>query len=239
MCQARLSRCLRLLTMLQSRLGYSAEDLAHECEVSKRTIYRDLSLMAASGMPVCYDAGRRGYVLRMHSNIRAPGLSNDELATLLLAAHIFSLSCDREISRPIRQAIGKLLGQGPAVVREEISALLNAVGGIPAATLWPRGSQRVIKEILTALRQKRYIRIVYHPPDKSASSLRTKVTPHQLMAAEGHWYLIGRSSWHRRVCRFDLRHIRWAEQTDSASESVESPSLSHATTHHQLAPAAL
>ena len=43
---ARLSRCVRLLNTLQSRIGYTINDLAREFEVCKRTIHRDLRLLA-------------------------------------------------------------------------------------------------------------------------------------------------------------------------------------------------
>ena len=229
MCQPRLSRCIRLLTLLQSRIGYSTKDLAHQCEVSKRTIFRDLRLLTKSGIPVCYDSKRRGYILQTYSNVFTRGLSSDELIALLLAAHIFSLSCDHKISRSIHQAIGKLLGQTPAVLREEIAGLLKSVSGKPSTTLWPRGSRPVVAEILTALRQKRHIRIVYHPSEESARPLQTKVTPHQLVAAQGHWYLVGRSSWHRKVWRFDLRHIHQAEHLEDTSDTyrIASPSCSN------------
>jgi predicted DNA-binding transcriptional regulator YafY len=209
--------------MLQSRLGYSTWDLAHECEVSKRTIYRDLRLLTESGIPVCYDSRRRGYILRTCPSICTRGLSSDELTVLLLAAHICSLSCEHEISRPIRQAIDGLLSQAPVTVREETANLLRSVGGKPATTLWPPGLQSVVTEILTALRQKGQIRIVYHPSGKSAPPVQTKVTPHQLVTAQGHWYLVGRSSWHRRVHRFDLRSIRQADCLADSSEHPESP----------------
>lgn len=221
MCQPRLSRCLRLLTMLQSRIGHSARDLANDCQVSKRTIYRDLCLMAQSGIPVYYDAKRRGYILQTHSNVCASGLPGDELTALLLAAHIFSLSCELEVSRPIHQAIGKLLAQAPAALREEIAGLLKSVGGKPSTTLWPQGARTVVAEILMALRQKGHIRIVYQPSDESAPPLQTKVTPHQLVVAQGNWYLVGRSSWHCKVCRFDLRHIRRAERIEDTTVPVE------------------
>jgi predicted DNA-binding transcriptional regulator YafY len=221
----RLWRWLRLLNMLQSRIGYSISDLAREFEVSKRTIYRDFCFLREAGISVHYDPQKGGHILQHHFNLCVSKLSGDELTALLLAAHIFSLSCVQQISHPIHQAISKLMAQMPIPFRENMGNLLNAIRGIPSSVLWPGGSQAVVAEILSAIGQKRQIRIVYDPPEGTAIPVRTKVTPNCLTASEGCWYLIGRSSWHRKVYRFDLKHIQIAEQVANSHESTETISI--------------
>ncbi len=208
--------------MLQSRIGYSVHNLAQELEVSPRTIYRDLRLLAEAGIPTFYDVNKRGHILQHHIHTRTSGLSDEEITSLLLAAHIFSLSCAREVSSPILQAISKLLAQLPPCLREEVTCLLSLIEGKPFQTLWPGGSQPVVAEILAALRQKRPIRIIYRSAKKSTPSLCTKITSHRLVAHQKRWYLVGRSSWHRKIIRFDLRHIQHAEQTENSTDPVES-----------------
>jgi predicted DNA-binding transcriptional regulator YafY len=220
---ARLSRCLQLLNMLQSRIGYDTKSLANALDVSPRTIYRDLCLLAEVGIPVFYDVKRRGHLLKDHFNLRLSHLTKNDLIALLLAAHIFSLSCLPEISRPIQQAISKLMVQVPTTLRKDIANLLNSIGGKPSPSLWPHGSQPAIAEILSAIRQKRHIRVTYHSEEESIPSLHTKITPQRLVAASGRWYLVGRSSWHRKIFRFDLRHIRYAEQIQDCPDAVDSP----------------
>lgn len=117
----RLNRCLRLLNMLQSRIGYSAQYLALELNVSTRTIYRDLCLLAEAGIAAYYDAHKRGYTLQHQGNIHVSELSDDEITSLLLAAHIFSFSCDRQLGGPILQAIGKLSAQLPPGLQGEVA----------------------------------------------------------------------------------------------------------------------
>jgi predicted DNA-binding transcriptional regulator YafY len=231
--QTRLSRCLRLVTMLASRIRYSLKDLACEFEVSKRTIYRDLCLLAESGFHVQYDAKSHCYILLNRSSICTSELSDAEITILLLVAHIFSLSCDHEVSRSVHQAISKLLNQIPAVLRDEIAGLLNSVGGKPSPALWPEGKKLVINEILVAIGQKRPIRIIYHLPEGDTPPVQTKITPHQLIAAQGRWYLVGRSSLHRKVCRFDVQHIQHAVQTDESTSSPNS-SLHRTRSRNQL-----
>jgi predicted DNA-binding transcriptional regulator YafY len=215
----RLWRCLRLLNILQSQIGYSTSYLANEFDVSKRTIYRDLRFLEESGIPISYDIKKGGYVVLQPYSPSISKLSNDELTALLLASHIFSISCVREISQHVHQAISKLLAQMPNFFRKNMGNLLSSIRGIPSATLWPRGSQAVITEILSAISQKGQVRIVYEPAETATTPFHTKVTPNYLLVSEGHWYLIGRSSWHRKEYRFDLEHIRTVEQIANANSS--------------------
>jgi predicted DNA-binding transcriptional regulator YafY len=212
---ARLSRCLRLLNVL--RTGCRIGDLAREFEVSRRTVYRDLALLAEAGICVFYDTKRCCHAIRRDPDLRAAKLLPEELMALLLSAHIFSLSCSAEVGRPLRQAVGKLVAQTPMALRAEIMNLLTSVSGRPLPTLWPRASQSVIGEILAAIRSDNPLRIVYRTDDESASAVHTKISAHRLVATDGRWYLVGRSSWHRKVCRFDLQHIRHAGQAESSS----------------------
>jgi predicted DNA-binding transcriptional regulator YafY len=223
MYSAQLSRCLQLLTIMQSRIGHGPAYLAREFEVSKRTIYRDLCLLKQAGVPLAYDPEKCGYSLHFHTpfHIKLSPISDDELAAMMLAAHIFSLSCVGELNHLIGQAIRKLLLQVPANLREEVANLLNSVSSDPLPVPCPTGSQRVIYELFAAIRQKRPIRIVYDSENEPIRPIRTKVTPRQLAAIDGSWHLIGRSSWHRKVYRFDLQHILIAEQVKDAYNSVE------------------
>ena len=56
----RASRLLSILTTLQARGQVTAPELAEACEVSVRTIYRDIDALAAAGIPVYADRGAEG-----------------------------------------------------------------------------------------------------------------------------------------------------------------------------------
>ena len=55
--------CLQLLMILQSERFPNARRLAEACEVSRRTIYRDLAILEAAGIEVLYQPERQGYQL--------------------------------------------------------------------------------------------------------------------------------------------------------------------------------
>ena len=219
--RVRFRRCLQLLNLLQSRIGYSINDLAHEFEVSKRTVYRDIRFLEETGIPVHHAPQKGGYVVRRHFNFSVSAITTDELTALFLAAHIFSLSCTQGVGDSVHQAISKLLAQMPIDSRENMSNLLSSIRGDPSLKLWPEGPPGIAAEILSAISLQRQVRIVYDPPEGIDGPIRTKVTPNSLMASDGRWYLIGRSSWHRKTQHFDLEYIQLAEQASDLRVSTE------------------
>lgn len=56
----RASRLLAILTTLQARGHVTAQALAAECEVSVRTIYRDVDALSAAGIPIYSVQGSSG-----------------------------------------------------------------------------------------------------------------------------------------------------------------------------------
>src|SRR5580700_5705349 len=82
-----LSRSVRLLALLQAlrcrRYAVTAAALARELQVSERTIYRDLSELAAQGAPVQGEAGV-GYMLRPGLFLPPLMLTEDETEAVLL-----------------------------------------------------------------------------------------------------------------------------------------------------------
>ncbi len=81
----RADRLLSLILLLQARGGTTARTLAAELGVSVRTVYRDLSALGASGVPVITESGPGGGC-RLMDGYRFPlrGLRAEEAEALLI-----------------------------------------------------------------------------------------------------------------------------------------------------------
>ncbi|MGA2033867.1 MAG: HTH domain-containing protein [Thermoguttaceae bacterium] len=212
--QERLSRCLQLLDILQSRIGHDIGRLASDFGVSRRTIHRDLRLLRDAGALLSYDLGKKGYTIDSSARLAPKSLFDEELLALLLAAQVSDLLRVPEICGLVDRAVGKLLGQASAACRTEAASLLSSVERQPSRIPWPKGTEDTCRTILMAIRRQRPLRIIYHAGPKTRGPIQTKVTLHRLVVSEATWQLVGRSSWHRRIYKFDIGLIRRAEQID-------------------------
>ena len=58
---SRICRLLKLIGLLQAGRGQNVEGLALACEVSRRTIFRDIDVLRQSGVPLSFDEREQRY----------------------------------------------------------------------------------------------------------------------------------------------------------------------------------
>src|SRR6266403_2965512 len=106
-----MSRSARLLALLQAlrcrRQPVTAATLARELEVSERTIYRDLSELAAQGAPVQGEAGV-GYMLRPGLFLPPLMLTEDETEAVLLGLRYVDQRGDELLTQAAASVLAKI-----------------------------------------------------------------------------------------------------------------------------------
>ena len=104
----RADRLFRLVSELRGRrLAVTAEVLAKRMEVSKRTIYRDIRDLMASGVPIDGEAGV-GYVLAPDFELPPIMFTREETLALLVGNQMVSAFTDPGLARAAEAAEAKI-----------------------------------------------------------------------------------------------------------------------------------
>lgn len=115
----RANRMLTILNTLQAQGRVTAPELAQACEVSIRTIYRDIDALAESGIPVYADRGAEGgYRLLDGYRVRLNGLSQSEAEALFLTG-LRGPAAALGLDAAMIAAQNKLMAALPANLRED------------------------------------------------------------------------------------------------------------------------
>jgi predicted DNA-binding transcriptional regulator YafY len=104
----------------------TAAALARELEVSERTIYRDLSTLAAQGAPIQGEAGV-GYVLRPGLFLPPLMLTEDETEAVLLGLRYVDQRGDEVLTKAAGNARAKIT----AILSREMQAAADAPLSVP------------------------------------------------------------------------------------------------------------
>lgn len=184
----RASRLLSILTTLQARGRVTAPELAEACEVSVRTIYRDIDALAAAGIPVYADRGAEGgYRLLDGYRVRLNGLSPPEAEALFMAG-LPGPAAALGLDAAMMAAQNKVMAALPANLRENAGRMQERFH-LDAPNWFGESEQPVhLRAISGALLRDRLIRIRYR---SWRAEKRRRVAPLGLVLKGGNWYLAG------------------------------------------------
>jgi predicted DNA-binding transcriptional regulator YafY len=211
---SRLSRCLRLVSLLISGVAYNGCELSRQFGVSKRTLFRDLKDLREAEVPLRFDPVRHGYVVEPLPEGRLFALSSEERLLLLLAAQTSILTTNPAFREAVHQAIAKVVTDSSSTIRLQASRALSA-WNLPQTTPGSLAcSPEVAQGVFEAFRRGWDVRVEYCDEDGTGCMVRTRIAPTELTVGLREWRLLGRSSVHRSTVSLPLKQVRWLEPVE-------------------------
>ena len=185
----RASRLLSILTTLQAKGRVTAQALANECEVSLRTIYRDIDALSEAGVPVYSERGPEGgYRLLDGYRTRLNGLSRAEAEALFLTG-LPGPAALLGLGSILAGAEMKLLAALPADLRRSAETMRARFHLDTAGWFDDLEQPALLPELTAATWRPAPILMRYSGREKA---VERRVDPLGLVLKNGVWYLVGR-----------------------------------------------
>ncbi len=204
----KIERLLYILSLLRTNHWLKASDLARKCEVSERSIYRDIISISEANIPIYFDGGYR----LLHDGFLPPvNLTDSEADFLLSLLRSTILEGDKPYGKTARVIIDKVkTGRSAPQTTKPIS-----IGG---ASPEKNNEYKITRRIEEAIREKIVIEIHY----LSLKGEKTKrvIAPYALTFRKRAWYLIGYCHLRNDIRTFRLGRI---QKVKMLSESFEIP----------------
>jgi len=203
----RLHRVLKIITLLQGRRFYNANELAAECSVSRRTVHRDLNMIEKAGIPFFYDRQSGGYQIHQTGYLPAINFSLDEALAVVLVASELGRAGRMPLVQPARDAAAKIESTLPLGMRAVLGQIVPNMAVRPGPTARHNALQEIYAAAQHAIAHRESVDAVYIS-FHDQGQIRTRIDPYWLLFSERAWYLIGRSSKHKAVRTFKLGRLK-------------------------------
>lgn len=214
-------RLLHVLNLLRGRQGLKASDLAKECEVSERTIYRDIIALSSANIPVYFD---NGYRLLSDAFLPPLNFTLEDYLVVKLSLSSSVLMENSPLRKHAKAVLGKIEANLNPTLKAEIEKVEEPLKISVKSTSDFSGLSLIFKLIEQSILSKKSLRIEYE-------SLETKVTtrqvdPYSLIFRRHAWYLIGFCHLRSQIRIFRLNRIKKVTLLDKSYEIKPDFSLS-------------
>src|SRR6056297_1482272 len=128
---SRVYRLLSLITLLQGGQGYTADQLAEELQVSRRTVFRDLNMLEMAHIPYYFDAERRSYRISEHFFLPPVNLTMTEALAMLMMTGRMRRQNQLPLLAAGTRAAMKLENALPEAIRGQIGSMIDRMSITP------------------------------------------------------------------------------------------------------------
>jgi predicted DNA-binding transcriptional regulator YafY len=214
-------RLLHVLNLLRGRHGLKASDLARECEVSERTIYRDIIALSSANIPIYFD---NGYRLLSDAFLPPLNFTLEDYLVLKLSLSSSVLMENSPLRKYAKTVLAKIEGNLNPRLKAEVGRIEEPLKITVKSTSDFSKLFLIFKLIEQSMLKKKSLEIEYE-------SLETKVTtrqvdPYSLIFRRHAWYLVGFCHLRSQLRIFRLNRIKRVTLLDKSVEIDPDFSLS-------------
>jgi len=213
--RSQLTRLLRIVLELRGDRTPNSRQLADLCEVSRRTIFRDLETIERSGLRVAYDARRLGYRLAAPVAMIYHPLDESEAIALFLLARAWDRTDESDLAALANAGALKLIASLSDARRTRLEAIVATSSDRPASSPLRGDRQPIYDRLLEGILQGVSLRLKVRGDSETVATFLT-VTPLRLAYDHG-WRLIVRSSPDRGLRAIAIPSVEEVVCTDEAA----------------------
>jgi predicted DNA-binding transcriptional regulator YafY len=196
----------------------NTKTLAEQFEITRKTAQRDIGFMRdRMGAPLVYLHEKRGFAYADHT-YELPGfwLDEESLTSLLLAYRLVSAVPDKTLKTSLRSFLERLLEK--ISFQKQIS-LKDLSSKISVRNVqYSQTKEKIYHAILEALLSAQAVRIEYHSPHNSQTTLRD-ILPLHLLHYMGTWHIIAHCALKNELRDFVLSRIHKIEPCENKIKS--------------------
>jgi predicted DNA-binding transcriptional regulator YafY len=205
-------------TLIASKMGKSAKDLADDLDYNKRTIYRDLDALEKAGFPIYKEQvdGKKHWLLLeiVKQNIPIP-FTLPELMALYFSRDVLNVLKDTAFYESLETLFQKVKTTLPAESKEYLGQIEDSLKVGPKPYKQYGKFKEIINQVNEAVVYRKYIDITYYTMSRKKWTVR-KVAPYKIWYFDGTFYLIGHCDYRDDIRIFALDRIKMLHLKEEA-----------------------
>lgn len=180
----RVDRLFQITVLLGRGRGLTGLQLAERLGVSRRSVYRDIANLVASGVPI---EGEAGVGFRLRSGFSVPPMmfTAEELQALVFGARLVQSCCDEGL----QEAAQSLLAKIDAVLPTGMKPALDNIGLLVPDFRVTAQVKRTLRDLRQAVAGRKWVAFAYTQADGSV--IEPKVRALCLRYVGGTWTIGG------------------------------------------------
>lgn len=207
---AKYDRLLYILNLLRSRRTLNARNLAEECQVTERSIYRDILSLSEANVPIYYD---RGYKLASESFLPALNFTFDEYTVLKLALESSPLGKSGRKAEILRQVRAKVEASLSLSIREKRRTAVDTTFIDIDASIPPPQAARFFAMIERACADQVSLDLEYETIEHGLTSRR--VDPYFIVFRGRAFYVVAYCHIRKDFRTFRIERVRSVKTTST------------------------